>query len=519
MPSTAAGFMRVRVDRSAHVVAVGESPTSGSRRDACPAARPSGTRRRARARRSRRAARTRGARRGCRSRRPARPRARPRCARRCATSTPKPSSPRKMLPIPATSTSVVTAHLEAQRLDLVGVEVEVAALPVEHLGRGSSSTVDRDVLLAVDVVEHPGHGGAPCPARNMSCASARRDGRSRTLVPFATSTPAITRCRSTGRRRRRRRVPPRQRSSAGRRRSRGASDADRAVQSLPHLGRHVVEAVDDRGGARIGAAGLGLLVVGQRQHAQREDLVDLGRVEQVARALGRDRRVVVQDDRRRQHDVGARPRRRSAPGTCRRSCTMRPRRARRSGGSSSDTNAPSSIASSVCTATSDRRTTSSRGASGPHHRSWCSRRVTATFSSAPGPSAHSAATRTRASTARRRGDPARRRRRRRASTSIVVARRRAWTRSVRAAPAVGSSGDRRDVDLALDGLVPRHPARDRRRRARPLGTKPIAGVARLDACAAAPGGSGPARAAGLDAGIDDDSVRIADALRAPSAST
>ena len=48
-----------------------------------------------------------------------------------------------------------------------------------------------------------------------------------------------------------------------------------------------------------------LLGVGQRQRAQRQDLVDLGRVEQVARALGRHLRVVVQDDRRGQHQVAA----------------------------------------------------------------------------------------------------------------------------------------------------------------------------------------------------------------------
>ena len=68
----------------------------------------------------------------------------------------------------------------------------------------------------------------------------------------------------------------------------------------------------------IGAARLGLLVVGQGQDAQREDLVDLGRVAEVAGALRRDRRVVVEDDRRRQHDVVGVARRRPAPGRCRR---------------------------------------------------------------------------------------------------------------------------------------------------------------------------------------------------------
>ena len=63
----------------------------------------------------------------------------------------------------------------------------------------------------------------------------------------------------------------------------GPQRADGAVQALPDLGRHVVAAVDDRRGARVGAPGLGLLVVGEGQHAQGEDLVDLGGVAEVAR--------------------------------------------------------------------------------------------------------------------------------------------------------------------------------------------------------------------------------------------
>ena len=75
------------------------------------------------------------------------------------------------------------------------------------------------------------------------------------------------------------------------------------MEPSPQLGRHVVAAVDDGGGPRIGAACLRLLVVGQGQHAEREDLVDLGRVVQIAGALGSDLRLVVEDDRRREHDV------------------------------------------------------------------------------------------------------------------------------------------------------------------------------------------------------------------------
>ena len=45
------------------------------------------------------------------------------------------------------------------------------------------------------------------------------------------------------------------------------------------------------------------LLVGQGQHPQGQDLVDLGGVVEVARALRRHLRVVVEDDRRGQHDV------------------------------------------------------------------------------------------------------------------------------------------------------------------------------------------------------------------------
>ena len=76
------------------------------------------------------------------------------------------------------------------------------------------------------------------------------------------------------------------------------------MEAGPDLGREVVAAVDDGRGAGVGPPGLGLLVVRQGEHPQGEDLVDLGRVAEVAHALRRDRRVVVEDDRRRQHDVG-----------------------------------------------------------------------------------------------------------------------------------------------------------------------------------------------------------------------
>jgi hypothetical protein len=80
-----------------------------------------------------------------------------------------------------------------------------------------------------------------------------------------------------------------------------------AVQPLQLRGRELLAPVDDRRRAGVGGAGLCLLVVGQGQHAQREDLVDLGGVEHRDRALRGHRRVVGQDDRRGEDDVGLLP--------------------------------------------------------------------------------------------------------------------------------------------------------------------------------------------------------------------
>ena len=57
-------------------------------------------------------------------------------------------------------------------------------------------------------------------------------------------------------------------------------------------------------GPRVGGPGLRLLLVGHGHHPQGQDLVDLGRVEQRPGALRGHLRVVVQDDRRDQDDVG-----------------------------------------------------------------------------------------------------------------------------------------------------------------------------------------------------------------------
>ncbi len=87
----------------------------------------------------------------------------------------------------------------------------------------------------------------------------------------------------------------------------GLERSDRAVQAGPDLGWHVVAAVDDGGRSRVGAPGLGLLLVGEGEHAQGQDLVDLGGIAEVPGALGRHGRMVVEDDRRGQDHTGRRP--------------------------------------------------------------------------------------------------------------------------------------------------------------------------------------------------------------------
>ena len=188
----------------------------------------------------------------------------------------------------------------AERLDLVGMEEEVAAVREEHLGGGVVVDGDRDVHLAVDVVEHAGDRRHQAVEEHVV-----RVGAARRVEPHARAGahldpgddhgvgPRVDRGVDRG-------LPPRQRRLvAGRlgRAPRRTELAHRAVQARPHVGLHVVDAVDDRGGTRIGRARFRLLLVGQREHPEREDLVDLGRVVERAVALGRDFGVVVEDDR------------------------------------------------------------------------------------------------------------------------------------------------------------------------------------------------------------------------------
>src|SRR5207245_9400715 len=83
----------------------------------------------------------------------------------------------------------------------------------------------------------------------------------------------------------------------------GTQLADGAVQPRHLLRREPLGALDEATRAGV-ALGLALLLLGEREDAQREDLVDLRGVEEVARTLRGDLRMVVQDDGRRQHRFG-----------------------------------------------------------------------------------------------------------------------------------------------------------------------------------------------------------------------
>ena len=203
-----------------------------------------------------------------------------------------------------------TGHLE-----LVGEEEEVAALPGQHLGGGVVVDGHGHLLGAVDVVEDAGHRRRHAVEEQVVGIGAT-GGTQDDLRPLGHdggAHPCAVRPRiDLGVHAR---VPPRSRVvgrgrglgvGVGRRVGRdvGVDVAHGAVEALPGLGRHVVAAVDDGGRPHVGAPRLGLLALGQGEHPQGQDLVDLGRVVEIAGALGRHLRVVVEDDRRRQHHVG-----------------------------------------------------------------------------------------------------------------------------------------------------------------------------------------------------------------------
>ncbi len=204
----------------------------------------------------------------------------------------------------------------SRHLELVGVEVAEPAVRDLQLGGRVAVDGDRDVHLAVDVVQHRVHGGRA--GRRGTGPARRRPGRGRssTRLPLATGVPP-TRTESvsgsteasapgptTARRSRRRRRPGRR----GRRRRRAGAAA--AMRIAPcrrsQISGGIASTASTTAAARGSVARASrLLLVGEHQRAQAEDLVDLGAVEQVRRALRGELRVVGEDDRRRQQQVRA----------------------------------------------------------------------------------------------------------------------------------------------------------------------------------------------------------------------
>src|SRR5580704_19785113 len=69
------------------------------------------------------------------------------------------------------------------------------------------------------------------------------------------------------------------------------------------FGGHRLGAFEHFARSSVALANFALLVVAKRQNPQRQNFVDLRPIEEVTIALRRDLRIVVQNDRRREHGV------------------------------------------------------------------------------------------------------------------------------------------------------------------------------------------------------------------------
>src|SRR4028119_1342391 len=135
---------------------------------------------------------------------------------------------------------------------------------------------------------------ATLPLRARSMMSPPAPGQSRTRLPFSSSTPPTTTLSSVGL------------SSCSLKKSSTLAPQhpdvpERPVQPHELLRREGLAPLQDLLPPRVGGTHLLLLLVREVQDVQDEHLVDLGPVEEVARALRRDLGVVVEDDRGRQH--------------------------------------------------------------------------------------------------------------------------------------------------------------------------------------------------------------------------
>ena len=184
-----------------------------------------------------------------------------------ATSTPNPSSPKKMLPIPATSTLIGPRSIPP-RSRRGGSRGSDPATPSASVA-GSSSRVTAMCCSTVDVAEHAGDGGRLAGEEDVvGVGRADDQAAGRTFVPAATSTPAIT--TDVGPRVDRRvdaGVPPRRRLGLGTRQSAAIeriAPCSRAQTSGGRSSKRSTMAA----AAGVGAPGLGLLLVGEGEHPQ-----------------------------------------------------------------------------------------------------------------------------------------------------------------------------------------------------------------------------------------------------------
>src|SRR4028118_1190971 len=128
----------------------------------------------------------------------------------------------------------------------------------------------------------------PASARSMMSPSGW--GRSRTRLPFRSSTPSTSRLSSAG-------LPSCSRKNSSTLRPQHPDIPEGPVELHKFLRRKGLAPGQDLPPPRVGGAHLFFLLVREVEHVEYEHLVDLGPVEQVTGALGGDLGVVVEDDR------------------------------------------------------------------------------------------------------------------------------------------------------------------------------------------------------------------------------
>ncbi len=258
-----------------------------------------------------------------------------RASSRRATSPPNASSCSQALPTPATRICFSRRARSRQDLHLGGLEVQVAADVAHQLAAGV--VVDRDAEMhGVVVVDVDALDGRGAPGRAGGPGRVPPSARRRTRAAAAGTS--------------RRRPSPRPRrawpSRAARARAPGRSSSRaRAARGCPRGVAATARSTIARTAGSCSAICVAL-VVAERQHMQQQRLLDLGGVEQVAAALGRELRMVGEHDRRAQQRVVVVASR--APGTCSPLRTPSPRRRRARAGRSARGSARRRSAPTTC---------------------------------------------------------------------------------------------------------------------------------------------------------------------------